>query len=40
MHLKDINSIVHKFQLIANWVKYKKHLCLNKFKQEFIVAIT
>ena len=35
MRLKDINSIVHKSQLIANWAKYKKHLIitlnLNKY---------
>jgi hypothetical protein len=35
MHLKSINSIAHKSQLVANWVRYKKHLViasgLNKY---------
>jgi hypothetical protein len=35
MHLKSINSITHKSQSVANWVRYKKHLVitlsLNKY---------
>ena len=35
MLLKGINSIVYKFQLVANWVRYKRHLVialgLNKY---------
>jgi hypothetical protein len=35
MRLKSINSIVHKSQLVTNWVKYKKYLVitlsLNKY---------
>jgi len=35
MHLKSINSIAYKFQLVANWVRYKRYLVialgLNKY---------
>ena len=35
MHLEGVNSIAHKSRLVANWVRYKRHLVialgLNKY---------
>ena len=28
MRLEGINSIVYKSQLVANWVRYKRHLII------------
>ena len=35
MHLEGVNSIVHEFWLVTNWIRYKRYLVialgLNKY---------